>query len=78
MYELTQTPRAVVIPREVEEAWSVLALAALSRHTPDLGTVRLRENLWVRFICVDGHVKPRGVLEAARVLDVLPEVHHAR
>lgn len=64
LYELAQTPRAVVIPGEVEEAWPVLALAALSRHTPDLRTVRLRGDLWALFVCPDWHLAPRGRLDA--------------
>lgn len=83
LHHLAQEPRAVTISPEVEEAWPVLALAALSRHTPDLRTVRLDTGLWVLFICPQWHLKPRGALDAARfssetgaaqVLDVPPEV----
>lgn len=66
LYELAQTPRAVVIPREVEEAWPVLALAALSRHTPDLRTMRLQGDLWALFVCPDWHLAPKGALIAPR------------
>lgn len=83
LYELAREPRAVVIPPGAEEAWPVLALAALSRHTPDLRTVRLRGDVWALFVCPDWHLKPGGVLgahrflpegETARVLDLPAEV----
>jgi len=60
--ELSQQPRALLIPRQMEAAWAVLVYVTRLAEQNDLCSKRLADGLWVLFQMKDGYtVRGLGV-----------------